>query len=257
MADPMKSKPWLAYVTPMAIYLAFLLVQSPGNLLWVYPVKTIAVAAALWTFRKQYEEVRLPWVVGRVPSRGEHARPAASGDAAYNSLAIVVGLVAIAIWIFGDRFYPKVDELMLSFERVLSRWMNTPPPKGTLAAPFDPTTIDPVSVRYAFIGFRVVGAVLVVPVMEELFWRAFLIRWLIDEDFKKVPVGAFTWTSFAITVALFGAEHNQWLAGLICGALYNWLLYRTRSVWACIVAHAVSNAALAAWVLARGDWKFW
>ena len=51
--------------------------------------------------------------------------------------------------------------------------------------------------------------------------------------------------------------NNQWLAGLICGALYNWLLYRTRSVFACVVAHAVSNAALAAWVLARGDWKFW
>jgi hypothetical protein len=99
--------------------------------------------------------------------------------------------------------------------------------------------------------------VLVVPVMEELFWRAFLIRWLVKEDFKSVPVGTFTWPSFLITVALFGAEHNQWLAGLVCGALYNWLLYRTRSVWACVVAHAVSNAALAAWVLARGDWKFW
>jgi hypothetical protein len=26
---------------------------------------------------------------------------------------------------------------------------------------------------------------------------------------------------------------------------------------ACVVAHAVSNAALAGWVLVRGDWKFW
>jgi CAAX prenyl protease-like protein len=56
---------------------------------------------------------------------------------------------------------------------------------------------------------------------------------------------------------LFGVEHNTWLAGLICGALYNWLLYRRKSVSACIIAHSVSNAALAAWVLARGDWKFW
>jgi hypothetical protein len=104
---------------------------------------------------------------------------------------------------------------------------------------------------------RVIGAVVVVPVMEELFWRAFLIRWLVNEDFQRVPVGTFTWMSFAVTTLFFGLEHDQWLVGLICGAAYNGLLYRTRSVWACVVAHAVSNAALAGWVLARGDWKFW
>jgi CAAX prenyl protease-like protein len=90
-----------------------------------------------------------------------------------------------------------------------------------------------------------------------LFWRALLIRWLVNEDFKSVPVGTFTWTSFGVTVALFGAEHSHWLAGLICGALYNWLYYKRKDVFSCVVAHAVSNAALAAWVLARGDWKFW
>ena len=200
-------RPWLPYVLPMAIYMAFLFVQSNDNLLWLYPVKTLAVAGALWWFRKSYDELHpgMSW------------------------LGIGVGLVAIAIWIVIDPLYPKLSQ----------------------STPFDPSD------RHVFIGFRIIGAVLVVPLMEELFWRAFLIRWLVKEDFKSVPVGTFTWRSFLVTVALFGAEHNQWLAGLICGALYNWLLYRTRSVWACIVAHAVSNAALAAWVLARGDWKFW
>ncbi len=98
---------------------------------------------------------------------------------------------------------------------------------------------------------------IVVPLTEELFWRAFLIRWLIKEDFKSVPVGAFTWLSFAVTVGLFGAEHTEWLAGLICGVLYNGLYYKRKDVFSCVVAHAVSNAALAAWVLSRGDWKFW
>src|SRR5207249_5789235 len=129
---------------------------------------TIAVAGTLWWFRKEYEELR----------------PAMSW------LGVAVGLVAIAIWIFGDRFYPKVDELMLSFEKLLSRLMHSPPPKETFTPPFDP------SGRYGFIAFRIVGAVLVVPVMEELFWRAFLIRWLVNEDFKSVPVGTFTWPSF-------------------------------------------------------------
>jgi CAAX prenyl protease-like protein len=240
MTEPPKSKawhaqsvPWLPYVLPMGVYMAFLLVQSNANLLWVYPLKTLAVAAALWWFRKDYEELRWqrrPPHPGLLPHRGEGVvngipSPRLRGE----GLALIVGLAAIAIWIAIEPFYPKFSH----------------------AAPFDP------SGRWAFIAFRVVGAVAVVPVMEELFWRAFLIRWLVNEDFKSVPVGTFTWFSFVVTVGLFGAEHNDWLAGLICGALYNWLLYRTRSVFACVVAHAVSNAALAAWVLAHGDWRFW
>ncbi len=201
----------------MGIYMAFLLVQSDANLLWMYPVKTLAVAASLFYFRKQYVELRV--------SRGVSTW----------ALAILVGLVAIVIWIGIDPYYPKMGK----------------------AAPFDPTTIQSVAQRDVFLAFRVFGAVIVVPVMEELFWRAFLIRWLVNEDFKGVAVGTFTWMSFAVTVALFGGEHYQWLAGLICGAIYNWLYYKRKDVFACVVAHAVSNAALAAWVLARGDWKFW
>jgi uncharacterized protein len=202
-----KSKPWLPYVAPFAIYSLFLAAQSPQNLVWLYPLKTIAVALALLWFWRQYDELR--------PS--------------FSVLAVIVGVVAIVIWIRIDPYYPK--------------WGS--------AAVFIPNG-GPV-----FIAFRITGAVLVVPLMEELFWRAFLIRWLVDPDFKRVPIGTFTWSSFAITVALFGLEHNEWLAGLICGALYNWLYYKRKSLFACVVAHAVSNAALATWVLARGDWKFW
>ena len=138
-------------------------------------------------------------------------------------------------------------------------WIGIDPyyPKFGKAGVFDPATIQSVGQRNVFFAFRVFGAVIVVPVMEELFWRAFLIRWLVNEDFKGVAIGTFSWLSFGITVALFGAEHYQWLVGLICGALYNWLYYKRKDVFACVVAHAVSNAALAAWVLARGDWKFW
>jgi hypothetical protein len=236
----MKSKLWLPYVAPMAIYMAFLFVQSPENLLWMYPVKTLAVAAALWWFRKEYEELyahRHTDAPTPYPSEEGNKSvrlPSFGGAGGGFLLAVIVGLVAIAIWIALDPFYPKMSA----------------------SQPFDPTQLES-STKWTFIGFRILGAVIVVPLMEELFWRAFLIRWLVDADFKRVPVGTFTWLSFAITVALFGAEHNEWLAGLICGALYNWLYYRRKDVFACVVAHAVSNAALAAWVLARGDWKFW
>src|ERR1017187_9783437 len=213
MSEPMKSKAWLPYVAPFAVYMAFLFFQTNANLLWMYPLKTIAVAAALWFFRKDYEELH--------PN--------------FSLLVVVVGLVVIVMWIGIDPYYPRLGH----------------------ATAFDPTTITSVAQRNVFLAFRVVGAVIVVPLMEELFWRAFLIRWLVNEDFKSVAVGTLSWMSFGVTVAMFGSVHNEWLAGLICGALYNWLYYRRKDVFSCVVAHAVSNAALAAWVLARGDWKFW
>jgi uncharacterized protein len=249
MAGSMKSKLWWPYVVPFGIYMAFLRVQSAENLVWLYPVKILTVAAALWVFQRRYTEL----AVGRVTSRG-----AASGGAASSVLAILVGLVAIAIWIGIDPWYPKLSELMRGFEHWLNALFHYAPAVTTPPSPpYNPKMISPVTLRWMFIGFRVVGAAVVVPLMEELFWRAFLIRWVERQDFKSVPVGTFGWWSFLTTAVLFGAEHDQWLAGVICGVMYNWLLYRTRSVWACVVAHAVSNAALAGWVLARGDWKFW
>src|SRR6266850_4407941 len=242
--QPTRSKPWreprrqrhtwLPYVVPMGIYMAFLLAQSNANLVWVYPAKIVAVAVALWFFRMQYEELRSPMICRVSAPLADVSKPttAAGKMPALQSwlLAILVGLVAIAIWIGIDPLYQNLGG----------------------GQPFDPTTITSMAQRNLFIVVRVIGAVIVVPLMEELFWRAFLIRWLVNEDFKSVPIGTFTWASFGVTVALFGAEHSEWVAGLICGALYNWLYYKRKDVFSCVVAHAVSNAALAAWVLARG-----
>jgi uncharacterized protein len=219
--DLVAKKPWLPYVAPFAVYMFFLLLQSRVtiSLLWLYPVKTIAVAGTLWAFRKHYPELR--------PN--------------FSLLAVAVGLVAIIIWIAIDPYYPGLTKLMGS----------KPQP------PFDPTSLGGAGKLWTFVAFRIVGAAVVVPVMEELFWRALVIRWLVEEDFKRVPVGTFTWLSFGATVFLFGVEHEQWIAGLICGALYNWLYYRRKDVFSCVIAHAVSNAALAGYVLVTGDWKFW
>jgi uncharacterized protein len=214
-------RPWLPYVLPFALYLGLLALQPnlPGGILWWYPARTIVVGVTLWAFRERYPELR--------PT--------------FAPLAVAVGMLAIAIWIAIDPFYP-------SFSRLTS---------GHDAAVFDPSTITSPMIWWIFVAFRIAGAVLVVPMMEELFWRAFLIRWIIADDFKTVPVGTYSLRSFAITTLLFGVEHEQWLAGLICGALFNWLLYRRKDVFSCVLAHAVSNAVLAVWVLGRGDWRFW
>ena len=226
-----KSRQWVPYVVPMAIYMAFLLVESqwPEGLVWLYPVKTLAVAAALLVFWKKYEELKVP-------------RSGGWENAAISCwLAGAVGLIVIFVWIGADPFYPGMTKLM----------------SGKPSVPFDPTSIHPVAWRYVFIGFRVFGAVVVVAVMEEIFWRGFLIRWIDSNDFKLVPMGLYSWKAFGITVVLFGLEHEQWLAGMVCGALYNWLYRKRKDLFSCVLAHATSNAALAVWVLWQGDWKFW
>jgi CAAX prenyl protease-like protein len=111
--------------------------------------------------------------------------------------------------------------------------------------------------RLVLTASRLFGAALVVPVMEELFWRSFLIRYIVNSDFTKVPVGLFSWGSFAITVVLFGLEHHYLIAGMMAGIAYNLLLYRSRSLAHCILAHGVTNLVLGWYVLQTGAWHFW
>jgi hypothetical protein len=110
----------------------------------------------------------------------------------------------------------------------------------------------------AFLALRALGSALLVPVIEELFWRGWLMRWIIRSDFLNVPLGAYTPWSFWITAILFASEHGPyWEVGLITGALYNWWMLRTRRLADCILAHAVTNGCLAAYVILAGKWQYW
>ncbi|MFP5392631.1 MAG: CAAX prenyl protease-related protein, partial [Gammaproteobacteria bacterium] len=101
------------------------------------------------------------------------------------------------------------------------------------------------------------GAALVVPVMEELFWRSFLMRWIDDVNFATVDPRAVKPLSVLITVVLFAFEHNQWLAGIVAGVAYSLLYMKTRSLWPAILAHAVTNGVLGVWIVRSGIWTYW
>jgi len=218
---------------PFAVFMAFIgldeiirlfskygfLTLGETTLYYLYPVKALAVACLLCIYREEYQELKF--------------KDLANFPATFTSC--VTGLLVFILWIHMD-------------------W-----PLGIAAIPqgFNPTLLPGKGVQVVITMFRVGGAVLVVPLMEELFWRSFLIRYIIDADFQKVPVGAFSRASFLLTVTLFGFEHSYILAGMMAGIFYNLILYRTRSITQCVLAHAITNLALALYVLSTGKWQFW
>lgn len=117
---------------------------------------------------------------------------------------------------------------------------------------------SPESARVGWIFVRVLSAIVTVPAAEELAFRGFLVRRLISTDFESVPLNKFTWFSVAISSLLFGALHgNLWLAGLLAGLLYAWAMIRRGKFGDAVVAHATTNALLAAYVLLFHHWHFW
>ncbi len=109
----------------------------------------------------------------------------------------------------------------------------------------------------AWLIFRVVGSVITVPLAEELAFRGYLTRRLIAADFQDVPLGRFTWFSFLVSSVLFGALHGRWLAGILAGMFYAGAVYRRKQLGDAVLAHAVTNALIAAYVLTTGTWSLW
>lgn len=106
---------------------------------------------------------------------------------------------------------------------------------------------------------RIIVACTAVPVVEELFWRAFLLRAMIRWDhFEQVPLGRFTWFSFIGTALISTIQHpDNWGVSILCWFFFNALFYWTRSIWCLVIVHAVTNFALYLYVVRVGDWSFW
>lgn len=220
---------WLPRVAPFAAYMLLILIQDllahvldetlARHLTAVcYPLKILGAGGLLIYYWRHYDELRSP------------------GRWAWNHLiaALGVGVLVFALWIHMD-------------------WPFAVMGRGDV---YDPGLL-PAAWYWAFIGARLFGASVVVPLFEELFWRSFILRYIVHPDVAKVPVAAFSWPSFVISALLFGIEHHLWLAGIVAGLLYNLLLYRTRHLWYCVISHAVTNALLGGYVILTREWMFW
>jgi len=101
------------------------------------------------------------------------------------------------------------------------------------------------------------GSALVVPVIEELFWRSYVMRRLDNADFMSVAPAAVTAYAIALSSVLFAVEHQLWLAGLLAGLVYAWLYRQFQVLWVSILAHVTTNAVLGLWVVYGGHWQYW
>lgn len=227
------SAPVFARCAPFVVYMAFIALEqalrygagkgflplSEPSLLYLYPVKVVTVSILLAVCLKRCHELSF--------SDFKNLR--------LTLVSTVAGLIVFILWINMD-------------------WTVTSggPPSG-----YDPYRIQDAGVRTVLIAFRIAGASLVVPLMEELFWRSFLLRYLIRNDFTTVAVGTFTWGSFAAVAVLFGLEHDYIAAGVMAGIAYNLLAVYTRSIAQCVLSHSVTNLVLGIYVLTSGKWQFW
>lgn len=215
-------------VVPFALYMGFValndgiqwwLPDEAGEwLLWLYPLKIAAVGTVLMMWWERYTELREPLI------RGWREVVA----------TVAVGMGVYVLWVKMDWSWAVQGE-MNAYNPFLAGET-----RGMVLA-----------------GIRFVGAVMIVPIMEELFWRSFLLRWLINPQFERVPLGTFSPFSFMGTVVLFGLEHHLWAAGMMAGVAYNVVLYYTRRLWPCILAHALTNGALGIHVMMTNEWIWW
>jgi CAAX prenyl protease-like protein len=214
----------IPYVLPFAVFMAFLGLQpyNPLPAVWDQVVRIAVVTAVLWLVSRPVLDFRCSQPV----------------------LAILVGIATFAVWILPDLLVPGYRSHWLFSNSLLGA------PKSSLPAAELSSGL--------LLFLRGARAVILVPIIEELFWRGWVLRWLKSPEFEKVPLGTYAPGAFWISAALFASEHGPyWDVGLAAGLIYNGLVIRTKRLGDCILAHAVTNLALSLYTIATGKWEYW
>ena len=215
----------LAYIAPFVVFVAILALRRwiPLEPEWLAPLRFMLVAATLAVFSRRVIPWRPSFLIG----------------------SILLGLAVFVVWIGPDRLWGTgYRDFWLFHNSILGAAVSSLPER-LKANPF-------------FIVTRVLESAILVPILEELFWRGWLMRWLIRPDFQSVPLGQYSPFSFWAVALLFASEHGPyWEVGLIAGIAYNLWIVRTRNLADCILAHGVTNAVLAGYVLLFDKWQYW
>jgi CAAX prenyl protease-like protein len=225
MATLLQRYPVIAWVAPFAVFMALLVVAPalPFGQPWESILRVAILIAVL---------VVASGAVIRT-MRVQHAMG-----------SVLLGLAVCALWVAPDLLVPGWRAHWL-FQNSITGQLSNSIPASDLANPL-------------VVTLRIVRAALLVPVIEELFWRGWLPRWIVNPNWQTVPLGRYTRAAFLISAVLFAAEHGPyWEVGLLCGLIYNWWFWRTKSLGDIVLVHAVTNGALSAFVFATGKYEYW
>ncbi len=240
LRQQLEGAPLLVRAFPFLVFATLTMFQGklgPGSQYWVYAAKTFLGAGLLFLVWPVIAELKwkLSW----------------SG--------LGVGILVFALWVGLDPYYPKD---LLGFLRThLGSWVGLGP--GESKPPMAPTWVPfefygkGSSLAWFFIVCRILGSSLVVPALEEVFYRSLIYRYLIKQDAASVPLSTFDWRAFLLTSVVFGMAHYEWLPGILCGMAYQALVCRKGRLGDAILAHAVTNFLLGLWVVSRNQWMFW
>ncbi|MDB6068743.1 MAG: amino terminal protease family protein [Pedosphaera sp.] len=238
-----QTSPALARVLPFVIFLALTVCQGQfgeASRYWFYLAKTVIGAWLVWSMRPVVVEMR--W--------------------AFSREAVAVGVAVFAVWVGLDGYYPSLDQLIQNYlcpllkSVGLASWCPKPAQAALLWNPHLQFGAGS-AMAWFMIAVRTLGSSIVVPPLEEVFYRSFLYRWIEKPDFESVPLGHFAWRPFLITSVIFGLSHSQWLAGILCGFAYQGLVCRKKRLGDAMTAHAITNFLLSLWVVWKGAWIFW
>ncbi len=216
--------PSLPYVVPFGVLLGFLALHAIAPIpdLQDQVLRLASMAAALLWFARPVLDFRVQRWGG----------------------SVLIGVLVFVVWIGPDLLFP-------GYRR---HWLFENPITGAAQT----TLSEAGQLRPGVLALRTLRSIVTVPIVEELFWRAWLMRWLVSQDFRRVPLGAYARLSFWLVAVLFASEHGAyWDVGLAAGIVYNWWMIRTKSLGDLILTHAVTNACLSAYVVVAGKWEYW
>jgi hypothetical protein len=262
--------PYLLWITPLALFVVADAIGAPvpnGWLAPVYAAKSLLCALLIvWLKPWRY------YAPGGAPveSRKSEVESLATNrqtDGKSRGLAIGVsaGLAVAVLWIFPET--PWLFERVPGFVSFYNRWLIMPPadwpsyfrPDIFPALPSNHPSLSyaPEVCGWALTIAKLIGSAFVISAAEEWFFRGFLYRWLRKGDFLSVDPARYDAQAFWLVVLVFGLEHDRWLAGMMAGAVYGWLVLRTGRIGPAIVAHAITNLALGAYVILSRQYGFW
>jgi uncharacterized protein len=240
-----------AHVVPFAVFMVFLiLLQLCDSLFgwdhpsapwwqrdvahWIYPIQTFASIGILAYFWRSY---RFDWSLK------------------WSLVAVVFGAVGIGFWLLPTTLY---DAWNLTGETEgWMKWLGI----EKRDEGFDPGVFEDPAAYWTTLTMRFIRAVVVVALVEEVFWRGFVMRFCMDweGDFWKQPFGRAHWKSFLIVTVLFMAAHapSDWAGAFVYGSLTYVLCVWSKNLGACVVMHAVANFLMGLYIMAYGKYGLW